>query len=116
MTAIPGPPLFGIMIGTMVIAGVSGSASGGIGIASKILGPIYVRMGLPAEYIHRVMALSSSSLDSLPHNGYIITVTNSLCGETHADAYPAVFKLTVVVPFFASILGVILFTLFPNWP
>lgn len=116
MTRIPGPPMVGVLIGTTVIAGICGSASGGLGIASAILGPIYTGMGVPAANLHRVMALSSSSLDSLPHNGYIITVTNGLCNETHKDAYGPVFWTTVVVPFIGAIVGVILFTLFPNLP
>ncbi len=62
------------------------------------------------------MAISSSSLDSLPHNGYIVTVTNGVCNETHKDAYGPVFNLTVVVPFLGTLVGVLLFTLFPNLP
>lgn len=116
MTSLPGPKLLAVMIGTMVIAGICGSASGGIGIAAAVLGPIFVSKGVDPAAIHRVMAVSSSSLDSLPHNGYIITVTNSLCKESHKDAYGPVCVLTVIIPFIAAIIAVALFTLFPNWP
>ncbi|WP_029758009.1 MULTISPECIES: GntP family permease [Fusobacterium] len=116
MTNIPGPATLGVAIGTMVIAGICGSASGGLGIAAPLLGPIFIGRGIPADTVARIMAISSSSLDSLPHNGYIVTVTNGVCNETHKDAYGAVFKLTVVLPFLATILAVILFTLFPNLP
>ena len=116
MTSMPGPELLAVMIGTMIIAGVCGSASGGIGIAASVLGPLFIAKGVDPNAIHRVMAISSSSLDSLPHNGYIITVTNSLCKESHEDAYGPVFVLTVVIPFIAALLAVALFTLFPSLP
>lgn len=113
MVSIPGPELVGVALGTTVIAGICGSASGGLGIAAPLLGPAYLARGLSAQMIHRTMSISSAALDSLPHNGYIVTVTNGICNETHKDAYGAVFKLTVVVPFIASIICVVLFTIFP---
>lgn len=116
MINIPGPKLLSLLIGTTVIAGICGSASGGLGIAVPILGPVYTSLGIPAAAVHRVMALSSSALDSLPHNGYIVTVTNGLCRETHKASYGLTFRLTVIVPFIGSLLGVLLFTLFPNLP
>ena len=68
MLNIPGPPLLSLLIGTTVFSGICGSASGGLGIAVPILGPVYTDMGISAAAVHRVMALSSSALDSLPHN------------------------------------------------
>ncbi len=116
MINIPGPPLLGVAIGTTGIAGICGSASGGLGIAAPALGPTYIAQGVSAATIHRVMAIGSSALDSLPHNGYIVTVTNGLCNETHKDAYGPVGILTVLIPGIATVVAVILFTLFPNFP
>ena len=116
MVNIPGPKLLGLVIGTTVIAGICGSASGGLGIAVPILGPVYTQMGIAPSIVHRVMALSSSALDSQPHNGYIVTVTNGLCRETHKDSYGLTFALTVIIPFLGSLVGVALFTIFPNLP
>ena len=116
MIGIPGPKLLGLVIGTTVIAGICGSASGGLGIAVPILGPVYTSLGIAPATVHRVMALSSSALDSLPHNGYIVTVTNGLCRETHKDSYFLTFMLTVLIPFLGSLVGVLLFTVFPNLP
>lgn len=115
MLNIPGPPLVGVAVGTTVIAGICGSASGGLGIAAPLLGPTYLALGVPAAAIHRVMTVSSAALDSLPHNGYIVTVTNGLCNESHKDAYGLVFWLTVVTPAIGSVVAVILFSLFPNF-
>ena len=116
MVSIPGPPLAGVAIGTTVIAGICGSASGGLGIAAPLLGPSYLALGVPAAALHRVMTISSAALDSLPHNGYIVTVTNGLCNETHKDAYGLVFWLTVVTPAVGSLVAVILFSMFPLLP
>lgn len=116
MVNIPGPKLLGLVIGTTVIAGICGSASGGLGIAVPILGPVYTQMGISPSIVHRTMALSSAALDSLPHNGYIVTVTNGLCNETHKDSYGLTFALTVVIPFLGSLVGVLIFTLFPMLP
>lgn len=116
MVNIPGPKLLGLVIGTTVIAGICGSASGGLGIAVPILGPVYTQMGIAPSTVHRMMALASSALDSLPHNGYIVTVTNGLCNETHKDSYGLTFALTVIIPFLGSLVGVLLFTLFPMLP
>ncbi len=114
MINMPGPIYASAALGTTVIAGVCGSASGGLGIAAPLLGPIYLSRGASAAALHRTMTISSAALDSLPHNGYIVTVTNGLANETHKDAYMPVFWLTVVTPFIGSVVAVVLFTLFPN--
>ncbi len=116
MVNIPGPAIAGAAIGTTVIAGVCGSASGGLGIAVPLLAPAFMAKGISAMALHRTMAIASAALDSLPHNGYIVTVTNGLCNETHKDAYMPVFWLTVVTPFIGTIVAVLLFTIFPNLP
>jgi len=116
MVNIPGPDYVGIAVGTTVIAGITGSASGGLGIAAPLLAPVYLAKGALAGAIHRTMTISSAALDSLPHNGYIVTVTNGLCNETHKDAYGLIFWLTVVTPAIGTVIAVILFSLFPALP
>ncbi|SKC35900.1 GntP family permease [Maledivibacter halophilus] len=112
MVNIPGPEFVGIAVGTTVIAGITGSASGGLGIAAPLLGPVYLAKGVAAGAIHRTMSISSAALDSLPHNGYIVTVTNGLCNETHKDAYAPIFWLTVFTPAVGTVVAVILFSIF----
>lgn len=116
MVSIPGPPLLGVAVGTTVLAGVCGSASGGLGIAAPLLGPVYLTQGIPAASIARTMVIACTALDSLPHNGYIVTITNGLCHESHKDAYKPIFCLTVIVPLIGTLLGVMLFSAFPNLP
>lgn len=114
---IPGPPLVAVALATTILAGICGSGSGGLGIAAPILKPIFVDgLGININVLHRMMLVASSGLDSLPHNGFVVTVINGVCGETHKDAYMPVFWLTVITPLIATAVGVILFTLFPNLP
>jgi len=109
---IPGPPLMGLAIGVTLICGITGSASGGLGIALPILSPIYLAQGLDPGAMHRVSALASGGLDSLPHNGYIVTTIRAICGETHKRAYGPVFILSVVLPTVVMFLAVILYSIF----
>jgi H+/gluconate symporter-like permease len=111
MTGLPGSPLAGAALAVAVIAGLTGSASGGQGIALPILAPIYLAQGVAPEALHRVVAIASGSLDSLPHNGYIVTTIRAVCGETHRDAYGAVGVTTVLVPAFGVVLAIVLFSL-----
>ena len=115
MLNIPGPALLGAAIAVTVICGLTGSASGGLGIAIPLVGPTYVEMGVAPAALHRVASIASGALDSVPHNGYIVTLLN-LCGETHKDAYMPLFWLTVVLPFMACALAIVLFQLFPMLP
>src|SRR5699024_1331495 len=64
VVGIPGPPLLGLAVGVTVVCGITGSASGGLGIALPILGPIYMGQGLDPGEMHRVSALASGGIDS----------------------------------------------------
>lgn len=110
MTNIPGSPLIGAAIAVSVIAGMTGSSSGGQAIALPLLAPHYLDMGVNPEALHRVVAISSGALDSLPHNGYVVTTIQSICGETHRSAYGAVGALTVIVPVIGVVIAIILFS------
>ncbi|HEX9707894.1 MAG TPA: hypothetical protein VGA24_09685 [Steroidobacteraceae bacterium] len=111
ITQVPGPPLVGAAIAVTLIAGLTGSASGGQTIALPILAPHYLALGVGPEALHRVVALSSGALDSLPHNGYVVTTIRAICRETYQDAYPAVAALTVMIPALGTALAVLLFSL-----
>lgn len=111
MTGIPGSPLIGGALAVAIIAGLTGSSSGGQAIALPLLAPHYLDLGVDPEALHRTVAISSGSLDSLPQGGYVVTTIRSIAGETHKDAYPAFGALTVVVPILGTVLAVILFSL-----
>lgn len=111
MTAIPGSPLIGGGLAVAVIAGLTGSSSGGQAIALPLLAPHYLDLGVDPDALHRVVAISSGSLDSLPQGGYVVTTIRSIAGETHKDAYPAFGALTVIVPILGVVIAVVLFSL-----
>ncbi|MCT2398921.1 GntP family permease [Novosphingobium mangrovi (ex Huang et al. 2023)] len=108
---IPGNPLIGAAIAVTVIAGLTGSASGGQSIALPLLAPAYLQMGADPSALHRTVAIASGALDSLPHNGYVVTTIRAICGETHRDAYPAVGVLTVLVPMLGLAVAIGLFAM-----
>lgn len=112
MTQLPGNELIGAAVAVSVIAGLTGSASGGQAIALPLLAPHYLDQGVDAEEMHRIVSISSGALDSLPHNGYVVTTIRAICGETHKQAYWAVAALTVVIPMIGLALAVSLFSIF----
>ncbi len=118
ITSIPGGGLIGAAIAVTVICGLTGSASGGQTIALPLLAPFYIGPDVAPENrvepdeLHRVVSIASGGLDSLPHNGYVVTLIRAICGESHRDAYMPLGKLTVVVPFFGTILALIAFAIF----
>ncbi|WP_421134213.1 GntP family permease [Alteromonas sp. A079] len=110
MTQIPGNELIGAAIAVSVIAGLTGSASGGQAIALPLVAPHYLDQGVEAEQLHRIVSISSGALDSLPHNGYVVTTIRAICHETHKAAYWSVAALTVVVPLIGLALAITLFS------
>ncbi|HET6602695.1 MAG TPA: hypothetical protein VFG21_00550 [Xanthomonadaceae bacterium] len=111
VTQLPGNGLVSAAIAVSLIAAMTGSASGGQAIALPLLAPHYLGQGVNPEQLHRVVAISSGVLDSLPHNGYVVTTIRAICGETHRAAYPAMGALTVVVPLAGLVLCIALFAL-----
>lgn len=112
MTSLPGNELVGAAVAVSVIAGLTGSASGGQAIAMPLLGPHYLEQGVNPDQLHRIVSISSGAIDTLPHNGYIVTTIRAICGETHQQAYGPVAALTVVIPMVGLMLAVLLFSVF----
>lgn len=96
-----GVPTVSIAIATGVLAGITGSASGGMIIALDSLAKTYMEMaaasGIDPELIHRIVAVSSGSLDTLPHNGAVITLL-AICKLTHKESYKDIFVVSLLVP------------------
>ncbi len=111
MTSLPGNELVGAAVAVSVIAGLTGSASGGQAIALPEVGPHYMAAGVNPEQLHRIVSISSGALDSLPHNGYVVTTIRAICNEKHSAAYWAVAAVTVVVPLMGLAVAIGLFML-----
>ena len=90
----------------------TGSASGGQAIVLPLVAPHYIDQGVQPEQLHRIVSISSGALDSLPHNGYVVTTIRAICRETHKAAYGAMAALTVVVPVIGLAIAITLFSLF----
>lgn len=112
LTTLPGNELIGASIAVTVICALTGSASGGQTIALPAVAPHYLEQGVDPEELHRMVAIASGGLDSLPHNGYVVTTIRAICGENYQNAYPPVALLTVVVPLLGGILALMLFSFF----
>jgi H+/gluconate symporter-like permease len=101
LTLWPEAPLVSASIAVNVMAGITGSASGGLGIALAALGSSYLELaraaGIGPDLLHRVVVIASGGLDSLPHNGAVITLLG-ICGLTHRESYADIFVVTVAVP------------------
>lgn len=109
---MPGDPLIGAALAVTIVAGLTGSASGGQTIAFQAGVHVpYLEAGASPAELHRVVSIASGALDSLPHNGYVVTTIRAICGETHRAAYGPVGALTVVLPLLGLALAVLLFVL-----
>ncbi|MEO4055219.1 GntP family permease [Solibacillus sp. CAU 1738] len=111
ITNIPGNPLISLYVATTLLAGITGSSSGGLAIAMETLTDTYLKLGVNPEAFHRVAAIASGGLDALPHNGAVIT-TLVVTGLTHKDAYKHVFFVAVVGPVLAAIPALIVAIMF----
>jgi H+/gluconate symporter-like permease len=82
-----------------VLAGITGSASGGLSIALDVMGARYLELaraqGISPELLHRIAAMASGGMDTLPHNGAVITLL-AITGMTHRQSYPDIFAITVL--------------------
>ncbi len=111
-------PLISLAVGTSLLAGMTGSASGGMSIALSTLGETYLEMGQAAgvspELLHRVTAVATGGLDALPHNGAVITLL-TICGLTHREAYRDIAVVAVLIPILALVVLVTLGTLFGSF-
>lgn len=107
---VPGPPILQLFVAVNVAAGITGSASGGLGIALGTLGQRFIDMGIDPAIIHRIAVMSSGGLDSLPHNGSVINnLTITKLG--HKYGYKNYFVITVVIPLICALLACMLATI-----
>ena len=109
-----GNPLISLAVAVNVLAGMTGSASGGMSIALKTLGPTYLKLGQAAgiapELLHRVTTVATGGLDALPHNGAVITLLG-ICGLTHRQAYGDLFVVAALGPIVALVVLIVLGTM-----
>ncbi|MGT2829147.1 GntP family permease [Streptococcus hillyeri] len=104
---IPGPPLIQLAIATNLVAGITGSASGGEAISLNVFAPRFLKQGISADVLHRMVNISCYGLDSLPHNGSVINRLN-YTHLTHKEGYYHEFWLGAAFPLVNSIFIAVL--------
>jgi len=114
----PGNPLVSLSIAVNILAGITGSASGGMSIALQTLGDTWLAMGQAAgiapDLLHRVTAIATGGLDALPHNGAVITLLG-ICGLSHRQSYGDIFVVAVAIPVLALVVVVVLGSTFGSF-
>ena len=98
LEAIPNP-LINEAVTVTVLAGITGSASGGMSIALAAMADQFIAnanaAGIPLEVLHRVASMASGGMDTLPHNGAVITLL-AVTGLTHRQSYKDIFAITII--------------------
>ncbi|WP_313022505.1 GntP family permease [Mobilicoccus sp.] len=111
-------PLISTSVSVNVLAGITGSASGGMSIALQALGADLAARaqadGISMELMHRITTLSSGGMDALPHNGAVITLL-AVTGLTHRQSYKDIGVVAVVIPVLAIIVVIALGTMFGSF-
>jgi H+/gluconate symporter-like permease len=92
-------PLVNAAVSVTALAGITGSASGGMSIALAAMSDQFIKAAeaahIPLEVMHRVVAMASGGMDTLPHNGAVITLL-AVTGLTHRQSYRDIFGITVI--------------------
>ncbi|UYZ69678.1 GntP family permease [Moraxella bovis] len=114
----PNNPLVSEAVAMSVLAGITGSSSGGLSIALQTLGEDYLRLAIEhnidAELLHRVAVMAAGGLDTLPHSGAVITLF-AICHLTHKQSYVNLAIVTIAIPILATICVIMLGTFFDSF-
>jgi H+/gluconate symporter-like permease len=118
LSIAPGNPLISEAVAVNALAGITGSASGGMSIALQTLGADYlakaVALGISPEILHRIAVMASGCMDTLPHNGAVITLLG-ICQLTHREGYRYIAMVTIVFPLIALALVITLASFFGSF-
>lgn len=110
-----GNPLVSSSLVTGILSGITGSASGAMTISLEMLGTKYLEMAsavnINPEILHRIVSISSASLNMMPHNGALITLL-AICGLTHRDSYKDLFVVGLIVPTLTLIVAIFIHSIF----
>jgi len=92
-------PLVNAAVSVSSLAGITGSASGGMSIALAAMADTFIKgaqaANIPLDVLHRVVAMASGGMDTLPHNGAVITLL-AVTGLTHRESYKEIFAITLI--------------------
>ncbi len=97
-------------IAVNIVAGITGTALGGLQIFANTMLPSYLELGINPEAFHRLMVIASCGLDTLPHCATFISMA-SVCGVSIKGSYKHVLPLTVITPIILTIVCIIMATI-----
>jgi H+/gluconate symporter-like permease len=116
--SVGGGPVVSLAVAANVLAALTGSASGGLSITLNALGSTYLRMaveqGIDPALMHRVAVMAAGTLDSLPHNGGVVSLL-AVCGATHRDCYFDIAMVGIAGPVLALIAVIALGSTFGSF-
>jgi H+/gluconate symporter-like permease len=116
--SIGGGPLVSLALATNILAALTGSASGGLTIALEALGGPFMQMAaelaIDPALMHRVAVIGAGTLDSLPHNGAVVTLL-AVCGTTHKESYFDIVMVGIVSAILGLIAVIVLGTMFGSF-
>ena len=118
LLSIEGGLLVSLAVSTTALAGLTGSASGGLTIALEALGQTYMRIavdtGIDPSLLHRIAVIGAGTLDCLPQNGAVVTLL-AVCGSTHRESYFDLVMAAIVGPLIALIAVIVLGSTFGSF-
>lgn len=100
-------PLVLAVVVTAVICGITGGSSSGQRIMYETMAPVFIESGANLDILHRLIAIASGSLDTLPHSSGLFVVYQVL-GLTHKNAYRHTFAVSVAAPFLVTVVATII--------
>jgi H+/gluconate symporter-like permease len=107
-----------LALATNILAALTGSASGGLTIALDALGETYMRLateyGIDPALMHRVAVIGAGTLDSLPHNGAVVTLM-AVCGSNHKESYFDLVMVAIVGAIISLVAVIVLGSLFGSF-
>ena len=116
--SIGGGPLVSLAVATNILSALTGSASGGLTIALEALGGPFMTMaadlGIDPALMHRVAVIGAGTLDSLPHNGAVVTLL-AVCGSTHKESYFDIVMVGIVGAILGLVAVIVLGTMFGSF-
>lgn len=104
-------PLVTLGISTNVLAAAMASGTGAVATATETIGLRYVAMGINPNLVHRIIAIASQGMDTLPHNGGVITYIGA-CDCSYKDSYAPIFMISLVWPLVLTVIAVVMGMMF----
>jgi len=116
--SIQGGPLISLSVAMNVLAGLTGTASGGMAIVLNAFGGDFMRLatehGIHPDLMHRITTMSAGTLDALPHNGTVLLLLQ-ISGLTHRESYLDMVMTVIVSCIIALIAVIILGSMFGSF-